>query len=111
MTKKIVPHQFPLSTQAGRVALLAGVLSGHVGKQEIVRAIEQDMETRPRVKPVMAWNRRFESVTAAAHWAIRWKPEFCAGGIAGDHARLERARKLIGRRATQDCWEGFFWCE
>jgi hypothetical protein len=110
MTAKIIPFQFPLSTQAGRVALLAGIMSGYVTKQEIAHAITQDMETRPRIKPVMAWGRRFESVTAAAHWAIRWKPDFCAKGIAGDHARLERARKLIARRATQDCWAGFYWC-
>lgn len=110
MFKKIVPNKFPLSSQAGRVALLAGVLAGHVGKEEIRNAMVQDTEKRPRSKPVVAWDRRFESVTQAAHWAVRWRPEVAGRGVvAGDHAALERVRKMISTRATQDCWAGFYW--
>jgi hypothetical protein len=111
--KKIQPCVFPLARQNERVALLLNVMDGTVTVDQVAKIIEQDVATRPVRKPVVAFERRFGSVTEAAHWAIRWKPDFGQSGrsVAGEHARLERVRKLIARKCNQDCWAGFYWSE
>jgi hypothetical protein len=100
-----VQHRsFPLTSQAGRVALLTGILAGVVGAQEILAAVADDVETRPRRKPVRAWDRRFPSITAAAEWArqeFRWS----------DPRSVAAWRQQIARLCNQDCWPGFYWEE
>lgn len=109
--KKVQPRVFKLARQTERVALLLNIMDGVIMTEQIAEVIKQDVEPRPVRKPVVAFDRRFESVTAAAHWAIRWRPEFCGGGMNGEHATLERVRKSISRMASQDCWAGFYWSE
>lgn len=111
--KKVQPRVFPLARQNERVALLLNVLDGAVTPEQVAQFIEQDVATRPRCKPVVAFDRRFDSVIEAAHWANRWRPDFGQSdrSTGGEHAKLERVRKQIARMATQDCWEGFYWTE
>ena len=113
MIKKIVPVSFPLTTQAGRVALLAGIMSGYVGKQEIAAAITQDMEPRPVRKPITVFNRRHDSVVEAAHYLYRTRPEMHgtkAGVRCDQHAVVSRIAKRISKWATRDNVVGCYWC-
>jgi hypothetical protein len=106
---KVSPRVFRLARQNERVSLLLNVMDGVVGADQLAQIIQEDVEARPRFKPVVAFDRRFGSVIEAAHWALRWRPEFGASGASGEHARLERVRKLIARKCNQDCWAGFYW--
>lgn len=105
---------FPLTSQSGRMALLLGIRNGHVTMPELEAAILQDSLPRPHRKPVVAEGQRFASVTDAAHWLYRTRPELSArkpGVMAGQAAGIMRLQKRIARMATQDCWEGYYWSE
>jgi len=102
MTDRIQPRVFPLTRQSGRVALLLGVLDGHVGVQELQAAVALDVEPRPHRRPVMAWGRRFESITQAAAEAARRQP-----GVM----TARSWQRWVKQQADADCWAGFYWCE
>ena len=103
---------FPLARQSGRVALLLGVLDGTVQEQELKYAVNEDIQPRPRVKPVVAGHKRYESVTAAAK-AFRqsghplWQ-EYQVK-YRTDPERLRAVARVISYRATRDTFPGFYW--
>jgi homoserine kinase len=100
--KKVKAAHFPLATQSGRVALLTGVLAGVVGKDELQQAVTQDVQRRQYRKPCVSYGIRYDSVSEAAR----------AAGAVGARAHLfPNMVKNISRWCTQDCWEGFYWCE
>ncbi len=109
--KKINPVSFPLSTQAGRVALLMGLVNGTVKKAELRAAIIQDTEKRPYCKPIVAEGKRFDSVIDAAHWLYRTTPASHGTKHADHHAVIARIRKRIAKWATADNVPGYFWTE
>lgn len=109
--KKVQNVVFSLDSIAGRVALLTGIVAGTVGKAEIRAAVLADVQPRKMRKPVVAWNRRFESVTDAAHWGYRKHPESHGRVQADYHAVIERMRKNVAKWATADNVPGFFWTE
>ena len=105
MPAKVKPAEFPLTNSSRRIALLTGVLAGTVGSRELKHHIALDAEPRPYKKPVVAWGKRYESISAAAaaaHTRFRWTGQ----------DRTEAAwQKYIARLCNADCWAGFYWSE
>ena len=103
MQAKKVSHQvFPLTTVAGRVGLLAGITAGTVTREEVEAAVLKDTEKRPFRKPVVARNKRYPSVTAAA--------EAICGSMA-PRKRIMAMQKTIARYCNADNVEGYYWSE
>lgn len=106
---------FPLARQAARVALLLGILDQTVTNTEIRIWAEQDIQKRPRTKPVVAGGRRYGSVKAAAeglknrnHWLYQ---EISCRYAPGYEAQMMLAlARAISYRASCDNVQGFFWC-
>lgn len=96
---KVTHTQFKLASQAGRVALLLGVLDGTVGEPEIKDAIARDVEPRAYRKPVVAAGMWFPSVNSAARYL----------SLQEKHMEVQSLAKLIARKCNEDCWEGFYW--
>lgn len=98
-------REFPLTAQAGRVALLLGVMDGTVTQAEVQAAVTQDVQPRPRVKPVMAMGTRYASVKQAAM------------ALAGsrDYDAVTSMRRRIARECNNDyrgrAHPDFYWCE
>jgi hypothetical protein len=99
--KKATPQHFSLNTVAGRVALLTGIVEGVVLQKEIMHAVIQDTEKRPYRKPVVAYGKRYPSVTAAA---------LANSGAVGRKA-VNAMQKNIARWCNEDCHVGFYWSE
>jgi len=111
---KVKHSTFALSTSSNRIALLLGIHAGTVTAAELEQAVLMDTEARLQRKPVVAEGRRFDSVTDAAHWIYRVRPELRsvqAGTQGGEHAAINRLIKRISRYATADNREGYFWTE
>jgi|SRR5690606_38487399 len=99
--RKIANTQFTLASQAGRVALLLGVLDGTVQEREVKAAVAADVEKRKHSKPVVAAGMWFPSVNAAARYLAR----------EDKHIDVCNLAKTIARKCNADCWEGFYWSE
>lgn len=102
MTARVQHQVFPLKQRAARIALLSAILEGFSSPDEVRYNISIEAEPEPRRKPVVAWGRRYESVTAAAQWA-QAQP-----GWARPRS-LSGWRAWIRRQCDEDCWEGFYW--
>lgn len=100
--KKATHTRFPLTTQAGRVALLTGITAGTVSRGEVEAAVLVDTEKRPYRKPVVAWNRRFNSVTEAA-------AAVCSKRASLNE--LKNMQQMIRRLCNADNVYGFYWSE
>ena len=103
--------KFPLASQAGRVALLSGVLCKTVVEEEIQHAMIVDTAKRPYRKPVVVEDRRFESVSHASEWYVR---EFEAHprDTPRDTARkINAARYRINTWCDRDDVPGYYWAE
>lgn len=96
---KVTHKEFKLTTVAGRVGLLAGIAAGTVQRAELEAAVLADTEKRPYRKPVVAFGKRYNSVTQAA--------------MANTHVIGRRAvnamQKNIARWCNEDCHVGFYW--
>lgn len=103
---------FPLARQAGRVALLLGVLDQTVTEKEIRAAVVNDTLPRPRTKPVVAAGRRYSSLKAAAEGLVARKHELAMDAMFryGPTDRMLKAvERAISYRATKDDVRGFYW--
>lgn len=100
--KKVSPQVFALTTVAGRVGLLAGITAGTVTRDEVEAAVLSDTEKRPYRKPVVARNRRYNSVTEAA--------ESICGSMA-PRRRILAMQKTIARYCNADNVAGYYWSE
>lgn len=98
-----VQHQnFLLRTTAGRVALLTGIAAGTVTQKEIEYNVLVDIEKRPYRKPVVAYGKRYPSVTAAA-------ADSCYQGASLNTLKNEQA--FIRNLCNKDDTVGFYWSE
>lgn len=97
---KVQYTQFKLSTITGRVGLLTGITAGTVTQEEVEQAVLVDTEKRPYRKPVVAYGRRFGSITAAAEFG-------CGRNASLNELKAEQAR--IRKMCNEDCWAGFYW--
>lgn len=104
---KIVNTVFPLASSANRIALLAGVLSGTAGDQEIESAMLKDSGKRAWRKPVRAEGIYFASVTEAAKTLVTMR----SGRMNKDtfFRAVQSEQKRISRLCTEDCHDGYFW--
>lgn len=101
--------KFPLQSQAGRVALLSGVLSKTVGVEEIQHAMLVDTGKRQYRKPVVVEDRDFDSVADAARWLLsqeRFKRKTDPGVIT---KRFDAIRKSIVTKCNRDDTYGYYW--
>lgn len=98
---KVSPQVFPLTSVAGRVALLAGIAAKTVTAEELEAAVVHDTEKRPYRKPVYAYGKRYSSVTAAA---------VANSGAVGRKA-VNAMQKNIARWCNEDCHVGFYWAK
>jgi hypothetical protein len=96
--------KFPLTCQAGRVALLVSIHSGTVGKQEIEAAVLQDITKRPYRKAVVAGGVYYNSVSDAARAEVGTRVR---GSEA--HRLVMNAVKRISNWCTADNVEGYYW--
>jgi hypothetical protein len=111
---KIANTTVALNSSSNRVALLLGLHSGNISLPELEQAILQDTAPRQYRKPVVFQNRRFDSVTDAAHYIYRVQPDLRSlrkGTQGSEHAIINRLIKRISRLATQDATEGCYWSE
>lgn len=110
---KVTPGTFPLTSSSMRIALLLGVEAGEVSSEEIRHHVLLDSEKKPRRKPVVAFGRRFDTITEAARWRISVTGRGVDVGKYGGpvFGSVDNWRQWIARQANQDCWEGFYWCE
>lgn len=105
--------QFPLSTVAGRTALLISITAGITGPAEVEAAVLKDNEKRPTRRPVCVEGMRFESVTEAAHWLKAARPDLWQNSVAARERDQHRiTRNLISRIrnwCNADNVEGYYW--
>lgn len=105
--------QFPLTTVAGRTALLISITAGIVTASEVEAAVLKDNEPRPRRRPVCVEGMRFESVTEAAHWLKAARPDMWIHSSAARERDQHRiTRNLIARIrnwCNADNVEGYYW--
>lgn len=101
---KVVPKEFKLTTQAGRVGLLCGVIAKTVTDEELQHAIIADTEKRPYRKPVVAYGQRFNSITEAAEWALGGKQWSTLNELKAEQARIRNM-------CNADNVVGFYWSE
>lgn len=106
--KKVTNQLYPLARSANRLSLLTGVLGNTVSREEIEQAMTIDLIPRQPVKPVVAENIRFESVTDAAKFLTK-SPRRQSKDQYFDAVCSMRLK--ISRMCTQDCWEGYYWAE
>ena len=99
---KVAHKSFKLTSVAGRVALLAGITAGTVSREEAEQAVLADTEKRPYRKPVVARNKRYPSITAAAE-------ALC--GSMSTRRRVLAVQKTIARYCDADNVAGFYWSE
>lgn len=99
---KVVYSPFKLNTQAGRVGLLTGITAGKVTREEVEAAVLQDTEKRPYRKPVVAYGRRYKSITAAA--AANCRPNATLNELKAEQA-------YIRNRCNADDAVGFYWAK
>jgi hypothetical protein len=98
--------KFPLTCQAGRFALLAGIAAGTVADAEFNATMLQDLEKRPYRKPVVAGGIYYASVADAARAEVGTKVR---GAEA--HRLIMNAVKNISNWCTADKYEGYYWAE
>lgn len=104
---KATPQVFPLTTVAGRVALLTGIAAKTVTDEELEAAVLHDTETRQHRKPVYAYGKRYTSIRNAAIAAIRLST---ISGI--DYAKkLNAMEKRIAYLCNKDQTVGFYWAK
>ena len=102
MPAKVVHTSFPLTTVAGRVALLTCVISGDVSNRALKEIVVHDTEKRPYRKPVVAAGKRYSSITEAAE------------GICGKMAprrRILAMQKMIANYCNADNVPHYYWSE
>lgn len=99
---KVIYSPFKLSTQAGRIGLLCGLTAGTVTRDEVEAAVLQDTEKRPYRKPVVAYGRRYNSITEAA-------AANCSSTATLNQLKAEQA--FIRKLCNADNVEGFYWSE
>jgi len=99
---KVVHDEFKLTTVAGRVGLLGGITAGTVGLAEVKAAMLQDTEKRPYRKPVVAYGKRYRSISEAAEDLCGW------GASYNDMAAM---RAHIRSLCNEDKTVGFYWSE
>lgn len=104
---KTKPTVFPLTKQAGRIGLLAGIAAGTVTRAELEFTTLLDTEKRPYRKPVVADGIRYESVTDAAV-SILGKTKSKRYSYA---KRMDAMRHRIAAYCNADNVEGFYWSE
>lgn len=97
---KVAHKEFSLASTAGRVALLAGLTAGTVGRPEVEAAVLRDTEKRPYRKPVVAKGKRYSSVTEAAE-------AICTGYAT--RREVMAMQKTIARYCNADNVSGFYW--
>ena len=100
---KVDYEALPLTTQAGRTALFIGITAGTVTQAEIEKAVLLDNEKRPYRKPVVAYGKRFNSITEAANATFFGKP-----ATVSQH---KSAQAYIRRLCNEDKTVGFYWSE
>jgi len=101
--KKVDYTALPLTCQAGRTALFIGLTAGTVTREEVEQAVLLDNEKRPYRKPVVAYGKRYSSITAAA--ADRFNGRLATS----NQHKSEQAR--IRRLCNEDKTVGFYWAE
>ena len=108
--KKAIPQVFPLTSTAGRVALLVGLTAGTVSRPEVEAAVLQDIEPRRYRKPVVAWGIRFESITLAAEARAEIGYKAFMGPVEYMR-RVKQWQKNIANWCNADNLQGFYWAE
>lgn len=114
MTAKATHPTFPLSTVAGRVALLTSVISGIVPNRVLENIVVHDTEKRPYRKPVVVpingKEKRFPSVREAAH--AKLVEQRCGGTYGPMYLRMLNAmEKRIANYCNADNVKGYYWSE
>lgn len=98
---KVIHPSFNLSTVMGRTVFLTGVAMGTVPTAYIQAVVNEDNQRRPYRKPVVAYGKRYPSVTEAA---------IANSSFVGRKA-VNAMQKNIARWCNEDCHEGFYWSE
>lgn len=106
---KKTPQDFPLQRQAGRVALLSGILCETVGREEIQHAMIVDTGKREYRKPVVVEGIRFQSVVEAARWLVARRPGYVYMTNHEYVSALNAAKKYITYWCNKDDTEGYYW--
>ena len=106
MAIKVTPVVYPLTTVAGRVALLVGITSGTVQYDEVVQAVLHDTATRAARKPVYAAGRRYSSIRNAAIALVTYSPMLSRLDYA---KRLDAMAHKIARWCNEDNRVGYYW--
>ena len=104
---KVSPQVFPLTSVAGRVALLTGIAAKTVTTEELEAAVVHDTEKRQYRKPVYAYGKRYPSIRKAAIAALRLST---VGGL--DYAlKLNAMEHKIAYLCNKDQTVGFYWAK
>ena len=114
MPTKATHPSFPLSTVAGRVALLTCVIADAVPKKVLENIVVHDTEKRPHRKPVVVpigkKEVRFPSVRAAAqsklvdmYPGLQYGPSYLR--------KLNAMEKRIANYCNADNVKGYYWSE
>ena len=101
---------FPLQTQAYRIALLSGVLSGTVDRPEIEHAMVVDSGRRPYRRKVVAGGKFYDSIADAARAMLKRDAHLLKQLPPGEIAkRFDANKKFITYVCDKDDTEGYYW--
>lgn len=100
--------RFPLTSVAGRTALLIGLTAGTVGRKELEAAVLLDNQPRPYLKPVVVEGIRFKSITAAALHLVKAERKLKRPAYA---ARVKALQTRIARWCNENTVPGYYWAE